>query len=86
MADFSIPKEDTETIWKPGPNFPSVDIILTLNSLFQITISHPVKQELLRKILEQLTAKEKISLYFVVPENISETFTSQNYHNGQGIV
>src|SRR5438045_9139927 len=85
MSNFSIPKEDTRTIWTPGPNFPSVDIILTPNSLFQITISphHPVKQEPLRKILEKLPAKEKISLYFVVPEENFETFTFQNYHNDQ---
>jgi hypothetical protein len=46
MIDFSIP-EDTGTIWTPGPNFPGVDLILTPNSLFQITISlhQPVKQE-----------------------------------------
>src|SRR5437763_2470050 len=68
------------TIWTPGPNFP--------NSLFQITISphHPVKQEPLRKILEKLPAKKKISLYFVVPEAIFETFTFQCYHNEQGRV
>jgi len=88
MVDFSIPEEDTGTIWTPGPNFPSVDIILTPNSLFQITISphHPIKQEPLRKILEKLPAKEKILLYFVVPEESFETFTFQNYHNEQGKV
>jgi hypothetical protein len=88
MIDFSIPEEDTGTIWTPGPNFPSVDIILTPNSLFQVTISphHQVKQEPLRKILEKLPAKEKISLYFVVPEEDFETFTFQNYHNEQGKV
>src|SRR5437763_15533039 len=88
MVDFSIPKEDTGTIWTPGPNFPCVDMILTPNSLFQITISphHPVKQEPLRKILEKLPAKKKISLYFVVPEAIFETFTFQYYHNEQGRV
>ena len=40
----------------------------------------------MRKILEKLPAKEKISLYFVVPEEIFETFTFQNYHNEQGKV
>ena len=40
--------------------------------------------EPLRKILEKLPAKEKISLYFVVPEKIFETFTFQNYRNEQG--
>jgi hypothetical protein len=87
MADFSIPEEDTGTIWTPGPNFPSVDIILTPNSLFQITISprHPVKQEPLKKILEKLPAKEKISLYFIVPAEIFDTFT-QSYHNEHGKV
>src|SRR5947207_14909976 len=80
MVDFSIPEEDTGTIWTPGPNFPNVDMILTPNSLFQITISpyHPVKQEPLQKILEKLPAKEKISLYFVVPEENFDTFTFQN--------
>src|SRR5256886_1098883 len=88
MVDFSIPEEDTGTIWTPGPNFPCVDMILTPNSLFQITISrhHPVKQEPLRKILEKLPAKKKISLYFVVPEEIVDGFTFQNYHNEQGKV
>lgn len=86
MIDFSIPEEDTGTIWTPGPNFPSVDLILTPNFLFQITISsyHPVKQEPLRKIVEKLPAKENISLYFVVPEEKFETFTLQNYQNEQG--
>jgi hypothetical protein len=88
MVDFSIPEEDTGTIWTPGPNFPSVDMILTPNSLFQIIISsdHPVKQEPLRKILEKLPAKENISLYFVVPERHFESFTFQNYRNEQGKV
>ena len=56
MSDFLIPKDDTRAIWTPGPNFPCVDIVLTPNSLFQITISkeHPIKQEPLRKILEKL--------------------------------
>jgi hypothetical protein len=40
----------------------------------------------LRKILEKLLAKEKISLCFVVPEDIFETFTFQNYHNEEGMV
>jgi hypothetical protein len=40
MADFSIPKEDTGTFWTPGPNFPSVDMILTPDSLFQIKYLH----------------------------------------------
>jgi hypothetical protein len=88
MVDFSIPEGDIGTIWTPGPNFPSVDIILTPNSLFQVTIStdHPVKQEPLRKILEKLPAGENISLYFVVPERHFESFTFQNYHNEQGKV
>jgi hypothetical protein len=88
IADFSIPKNDTRTIWTPGPNFPCVDMILTPNSLFQITISsrHPVKQEPLRKLLEKLPTKKKISLYFVVPEKIFENFTFQNYLNEQGNV
>src|SRR5436305_10275232 len=85
MVDFSIPEGDTETIWTPGPNFPGVDIILTPNLLFQITISphDPVKHEPLRKILEKLPAKEKIIPYFVVPEDIFETYTFQSYHNEQ---
>jgi hypothetical protein len=88
MADFSIPEGDTRTIWTPGPNFPSVDMILTPNSLFQITISkdHPVKQEPLRKIVEKLPAKQNISLYFVVPEEIFKDVSLQNYHNGEGKV
>jgi hypothetical protein len=88
MADFSIPEEDNGTIWTPGPNFPSVDVILTPNSLFQITISqrHPVKQEPLRQILEKLPAKENIALYFIVPDDNFETFAFQNYLNEQGNV
>src|SRR5436305_9665050 len=60
MVDFAIPKKDTRTSWTPGPNFPSVDIILTPSSLFQVTIfpHHPIKQEPLRKVLEKLPAKE----------------------------
>jgi hypothetical protein len=86
VADFSIPEEDIGTIWTPGPNFPGVDIILTPNSLFQVTISpsHPVKQEPLRKILEKLPAKENISLYFIVPDDDFETFTFQKYQDEQG--
>jgi hypothetical protein len=88
MADFSIPKDDSGTLWTPGPNLPCVDLILTPDSLFQIIISphHPVKQEPLRKILEQLPAKEKISLYFVVPDTIFQTFNLQSYLNDQGKV
>ena len=89
MIDFSIPEGDTGTIWTPGPNFPSVDMILTPRSLFQITISpknHPVKQEPLRKILEKLPAKDNISLYFVVPERHFEGFIFQNYITEQGTI
>jgi hypothetical protein len=88
MADFSIPEDDAGTIWTPGPHFPGVDMILTPNSLFQITIPphHPVKQEPWQKILEKLPVKKKISLYFVVPESIFETFTFENHHNEQGQV
>ena len=62
-----------------------VDIIHTPNSLFQITISkgHPIKQEPLRKILKKLSATEKILLYFVVPEDNFNDFTTQNYQNKQ---
>ena len=82
---FSIPKEDAKTIWTPGPNFPCINIILTPNSLFQITISkyHPIIQEPLWKILEKLLMTEKISLYFVMLEANFNTFTAQNYRNEQ---
>ena len=88
MVDFSIPKGDTGTLWTPGPNFPYVDIILTPNSLFQITISqnHLVEKEPLQKILKKLPAKEKISLYFVVPEEYFESFEFQHYLNKDGKV
>jgi hypothetical protein len=88
MVDFSIPEGDTGTIWTPGPNFPSVDIILTPNSLFQITTSrhHPIKQEPLKKIFEKLPTKEKVLLYFVVPEENFKDFTFQEYHTEQGMV
>jgi hypothetical protein len=78
----------TGAIWTPGPNFPSVDMILMPFSLFQITISphHPAKQESLRKILEKLPAKENIVLYFVIPEENFETFPFQSYHNAEGKV
>src|SRR5256885_1950584 len=82
---FTLPKELEH---KPFSGMVDFSIILKPNSLFQITISphHPVKQEPLRKILEKLPAKEEISLYFVVPEKIFETFTFQNYHDEQGKV
>jgi hypothetical protein len=88
MGDFSIPEEDTGTIWTPGPNFPSIDMIISPDSLFQITISrrHPVKQEPLRQILEKLPVEEGIVLYTVVPDEIFDSFPFQQYHNDLGKV
>ena len=67
-------------------NFSAVDLILTPNCIFQITVSpkHPVKQSGLINIVQNMLAyrknpNAKIFLYFIVPDDIYDTFRYQSY-------
>ncbi|RHZ76166.1 hypothetical protein Glove_202g84 [Diversispora epigaea] len=67
-------------------NFSAIDLILTPNCIFQITVSpnHPVKQSELVDIVQNILAyrkslNAKIFLYFIVPDDIYETFKYQIY-------
>ncbi|CAG8618192.1 2418_t:CDS:2 [Cetraspora pellucida] len=67
-------------------NFSAVDLILTPNYIFQITVSpkHPVKQRELINIVQNMLAyrknpNAKIFLCFIVPDDIYDTFRYQSY-------
>ncbi|CAG8666302.1 9605_t:CDS:2, partial [Scutellospora calospora] len=67
-------------------NFSAVDLILTPNCIFQITVfpKHPVKQSELINIVQNMLAyrknpNAKIFLYFIVPDDIYDTFKYQSY-------
>jgi len=78
---------ETGIIIKPTiRNFSAVDLILTPNCIFQITVSpkHPVKQSGLINIVQNMLAyrknpNAKFFLYFIVPDDIYDTFRYQSY-------
>ncbi|RHZ82131.1 hypothetical protein Glove_114g202 [Diversispora epigaea] len=86
-ASQLIGYNEEDIIIKPTiRNFSAVDLILTPNSIFQITVSpkHPVKQSELINIVQNMLAyrknpNAKIFLYFIVPDNIYDTFEYQSY-------
>ncbi|CAG8596254.1 6061_t:CDS:2, partial [Acaulospora morrowiae] len=67
-------------------NFSAVDLILTPDCIFQITVSpkHPVKQSELINIVQNMQAyrkdpNAKILLCFIVPDDVYDTFRYQSY-------
>ncbi|CAG8540053.1 983_t:CDS:2, partial [Ambispora leptoticha] len=76
----------TEITLAIKPTTDAVDLILTPDCIFQITVSpkHPVKQSELIKIVQNMPAyrknqNAKIFLYFIVPDDIYDTFGYQSY-------
>ena len=86
-ANQLIGYNEEDIIIKPTiRNFSAVDLILTPNCIFQITVSpkHPVKQSELVNIVQNMLAyrknpNAKILLYFIVPDDIYDTFRYQSY-------
>ncbi|CAI2185086.1 9930_t:CDS:1, partial [Funneliformis geosporum] len=62
----------------------SVDSYIHLNILFQITVAkrHGIKQKGLKNLENILNKSNEIYLYFAVPKDIFESFTKQNYLDG----
>ena len=67
-------------------NFGAVDLFVTPNSIFQVTVSeyHPIKQVELTKVITNMPVyisdqNAKIQLYFVVPDDIYDKFKHQSY-------
>jgi hypothetical protein len=65
-------------------NFGAVDLILMQDKLFQITVSnkHPIKHNEIVKVIQNMPAFKrgnKIRLFFVVPDEVYDGFTYQNY-------
>lgn len=65
-------------------NFGAVDLILMQDKIFQITVSnkHPIKQNEIVKVIKNMPAfkrEDKIRLFFVVPDDVYDGFTYQNY-------
>ena len=65
-------------------NFGAVDLILMQDKIFQITVSnkHPIKQNEIVKVIQNMPAfkrGDKIRLFFVVPDDVYDGFTYQNY-------
>ena len=77
-----------ETLCIPAVrNFPCIDLVITPNKLFQITLSenHPLKKAHLKNIARKLNHAD-LELYFVVPEKIYDKFKPQNYLRKDGKV
>ena len=62
-------------------NFGAVDLFVTPNYIFQVTVSeyHPIKQVELTKVITNMPVyisdqNAKIQLYFVVPDDIYDKF------------
>jgi hypothetical protein len=67
-------------------NFGAADLIFTPDLIFQITVSqnHPIKHSELVNIVQNMPAYRKdqdakISLCFIVPDDIYDTFSYQKY-------
>ncbi|CAB5193513.1 hypothetical protein RhiirA5_504506 [Rhizophagus irregularis] len=67
-------------------NFGAVDLFVTPNYIFQVTVSeyHPIKQVELTKVITNMPVyisdqNAKIQLYFVVPDDIYDKFKHQSY-------
>uniref|UniRef100_U9T1W8 Crinkler family protein n=1 Tax=Rhizophagus irregularis (strain DAOM 181602 / DAOM 197198 / MUCL 43194) TaxID=747089 RepID=U9T1W8_RHIID len=67
-------------------NFGAVDLFVTPNCIFQVTVSehHPIKQVELTKVITSMPVyisdqNAKIQLYFVVPDDIYDKFEHQIY-------
>ncbi|GES95208.1 crinkler (CRN) family protein, putative [Rhizophagus clarus] len=82
--DLSKYNKDNIPIRPTVKNFGAVDLILTQDKIFQITVSnkHPIKQNEIVKVIQNMPAFKrgnKIRLFFVVPDDIYNGFTYQNY-------
>ena len=68
---------------RPSKNIGAVDLIVTPDKLFQMTISlkHFIKQNVLVKTMENMRYKngEKIWLFFVVPDDIYDEYKYQKF-------
>ncbi|PKK58328.1 hypothetical protein RhiirC2_763480 [Rhizophagus irregularis] len=82
--DLSKYNEDNIAIRPTVKNFGAVDLIMMQDKIFQITVSnkHPIKQNEIVKVIQNMPAFKKgnkIRLFFVVPDDVYDGFTYQNY-------
>ncbi|CAG8824108.1 36501_t:CDS:2, partial [Gigaspora margarita] len=68
-------------------NFPSIDAIIVLDKLFQITTAweHPIKTIGITKLRSKLSKKGYISLFFVVLANLYNDYKKQRFKSEQEI-
>ena len=61
-------------------NFPAIDAVTLPGSLFQMTVSlmHPVKYAALKVVLDSMPDCSNYNLFFVVPDDVFPTFSSQS--------
>lgn len=71
-------------------NFPCLDLFVSPNDLFQVTVSldHPVKQNKLKEIVDSILkgTNRQLKLCFIVPDDIYDNFRKQNYTTEIGTV
>ncbi|CAB4435540.1 unnamed protein product [Rhizophagus irregularis] len=82
--DLSKYNEGNIAIRPTVKNFGAVDLIIMQDKLFQITVSnkHPIKHNEIVKVIQNMPAFKrgnKIRLFFVVPDEVYDGFTYQNY-------
>ncbi|RUP47599.1 hypothetical protein BC936DRAFT_145547 [Jimgerdemannia flammicorona] len=82
--------QKTEKLLLPSnPNHPCVDLVLTPDNMFQVTVSsqHPIKQNPLKNIVDKIPNSDRKSrLYFIVPADVYTNFRLQNYETEDGKV
>jgi hypothetical protein len=93
FKDIIIPRGSSNELFIPlFDNHSATDFILTPDKLFQVTVNvdHPVKKAALSEIIQKMRTSNpsvsEFSLYFVVPEDIYETYPPQKYSNVDGSV
>src|SRR6185369_13786828 len=82
---LDIPPGSSDELFIPlVDNYPAVDFILTPDKLFQVTTNkkHPVQKAALSEIIKKMKASNpsisEFMLYFVVPEDVYDTYPSQD--------
>ncbi|RUP49956.1 hypothetical protein BC936DRAFT_140878 [Jimgerdemannia flammicorona] len=82
-------KKAEKLLLPSNPNHPCVNLVLTPDNMFQVTVSsqHHIKQTPLKNIVDKIPNSDRKSrLYFIVPADVYTNFRLQNYETEDGKV
>ncbi|RUO96576.1 hypothetical protein BC936DRAFT_141808 [Jimgerdemannia flammicorona] len=82
-------KKAEKLLLPTNPNHPCVDLVLTPDNMFQVTVfsQYPIKQTPLKNIVDKIPNSDRKSrLYFIVPADVYTNFRLQNYETEDGKV